>query len=219
MKVFAEPCDATNEASVGKLFAKVKQEIGELDVLIANVGAVTQPQEILTLGKKPPQYWWADIETNIKGTYLAIHSYINTFTSNDENATGTIIVMSSGSAILPLPGMSSYGPSKVFTHRLLDYVLAEHPKMRTFSLSPGIIPTTDIPKQFIPFAKDTVELVGGFSLWLNTPKADFLSGTWLYVNWDVEELVQHKEEIVAKGLLKTKFVNAELKEGGHPFEG
>jgi len=38
------------------------------------------------------------------------------------------------------------------------------------------------------------------------------------VNWDVEEMEMHKEEIVEKRLLHTSFINAKLGPEGHPFE-
>ena len=40
-------------------------------------------------------------------------------------------------------------------------------------------------------------------MWLSsTPAADFLQGRLVWANWDVEELLQRKEEIVGKDMLK-----------------
>lgn len=62
------------------------------------------------------------------------------------------------------------------------------------------------------------ELTGGLSLYLSTPRADHLRGRYISVNWDVDDMEKHKEEITEKGLLKTAFLNAKLGPEGHPFE-
>lgn len=38
--------------------------------------------------------------------------------------------------------------------------------------------------------------MGGFGVWLATEKAEFLNGKYVSVNWDVEELMRRKEEIL-----------------------
>jgi hypothetical protein len=72
------------------------------------------------------------------------------------------------------------------------------------------------------FAAQTVdppELSGGLTLYLASTRADFLRGKFVSVNWDVEEMEGHKEEIEAKRLLNTGFLNAELGPKGYAFEG
>ena len=61
----------------------------------------------------------------------------------------------------------------------------EYPKMRVFSVHPGIVEAADrgmIVDAFTPFAKDKQALTGGVSLWLSKPKAHFLNGGFLSVN-------------------------------------
>jgi NAD(P)-dependent dehydrogenase (short-subunit alcohol dehydrogenase family) len=111
-----------------------------------------------------------------------------------------------------------YCVSKVAMLRLLDHVQAEYPKMRVFSLSPGTVREGTVPKPFLVYANDKAILSGGVSLWLSHDKADFLKGRFLNVNWDVEELVQHKEEIERKDLLKSKTIIGEFGPEGYPWE-
>lgn len=54
-------------------------------------------------------------------------------------------------------------------------------------------------------------------MYLSTHRADFLRGSYIAVNWDVEEMESHAEEIKEKRLLNTAFINAELGPEGHPF--
>ena len=63
---------------------------------------------------------------------------------------------------------------------------------------------------FTPFAKDTQALTGGVSLWLATPRADFIKGTFLSANWDVNELEAHASEITNGKLTELGFLNAKL---------
>ena len=88
---------------------------------------------------------------------------------------------------------------------------------------------------FKPFAKDTGISTGGLSLYLSTLKADHLRGGTISVNCkfdmpclcliqlmiksgDVNEMEEHKSEIVDKKLLKIAFLNATLSSNGHPWE-
>jgi len=89
---------------------------------------------------------------------------------------------------------------KVSNHEL------EYPTLRVFTTMPGIAPT-EMPTEFwLPFARDHVDLVGMLALYLVQPRADFLKGSMVGVNWDVEELEQHKEEIVSKKALQTSWL-------------
>ena len=50
---------------------------------------------------------------------------------------------------------------------------------------------------------DVDNLPAAFAVWLTTPKADFLKGRMVWCNWDVDELMAKKKEIVEHNLLKT----------------
>jgi hypothetical protein len=54
---------------------------------------------------------------------------------------------------------------------------------------------------FHQFAKDTPRLAGSAVNWLASAQATFLSGRYVSANWDVEEMLMSKEEIVEKNLL------------------
>ena len=51
----------------------------------------------------------------------------------------------------------------------------------------------------------TPALTGAVSLWLSTPRAEFLRGRLISVNWRVDELEAMKERIVENYLLKSAF--------------
>lgn len=81
----------------------------------------------------------------------------------------------------------------------------EYPTLRSFTLYPGIVETPLMEEKgqaFQEFAKDHPDLTGMVALWLAKPEADFLKGGLTSVNWDIEEMVASKEQIVEKQLLK-----------------
>jgi NAD(P)-dependent dehydrogenase (short-subunit alcohol dehydrogenase family) len=95
--------------------------------------------------------------------------------------------------------MSAYSGSKLAAHTVVDYLQAENPEMKCFSLSPGIIYTDMNVKSGVPkeMANDTVELPAHFSVWLASPESDFLKGKFLWANWDVDDLKALKGKIEA----------------------
>jgi len=53
---------------------------------------------------------------------------------------------------------------------------------------------------------DDVGLCGGFLVWLTKQKREYLSGRYVSVNWDVDELETRKEEIVKDDKLHFRMV-------------
>jgi len=109
-----------------------------------------------------------------------------------------------------MPGWSSYGIAKHACIRIAEYLTLEYPTMRAFALNPGMVKGTDTDADLTPFALDEQELVGGFTLWLASPKSEGVKGGWLNVNWDVDVLERNAERIVREGLVRTGFLNAKL---------
>lgn len=70
---------------------------------------------------------------------------------------------------------------------------------------PGIVPTDLADEKFLEFAKDEGELSGVLGLYLATSRGDYLKGSLVSINWDLEEMETHKEEI-EEGLLKIKWL-------------
>jgi hypothetical protein len=71
-----------------------------------------------------------------------------------------------------------------------------------FTVSPGLVMTPMTKETFKLFALDDIELTGMLALYLMQPRAGFLRGCFVSMNWDMEELKAAKEEILEKKLLK-----------------
>jgi hypothetical protein len=53
---------------------------------------------------------------------------------------------------------------------------------------------------------DTVDLAGGFVVWLTKGSRTWLNGRYVSVTWDVDELEAKKEEIMEADNLKFRMV-------------
>jgi NAD(P)-dependent dehydrogenase (short-subunit alcohol dehydrogenase family) len=115
---------------------------------------------------------------------------------------GTIINVTSYSAINGDAAESAYGLSKLVNLQFSSSLAAEYPNVVSVSMHPGMVESPMTLDGFRKFSKDTPELAGGAAVWLSTDKAAFMNGRFLDVNWDVEELEARKEEIVTADKLK-----------------
>ncbi|ORY15411.1 hypothetical protein BCR34DRAFT_508423 [Clohesyomyces aquaticus] len=215
-KVLALSSEAASEEDAKQLWAKVKAEIGIIDILIANAGVFSENSAGFPVtGKMDPSQWWSDMEINIRGPYIQIYNFLQQYLAEGKEPEGTIVVLSSAAAAMVGPGSSAYTISKLVGLRLAQNLHAEHPKVRTFAVHPGIVPTN---MQVGPWAKqtiDTAEMSGGLSLYLSTPRADYLRGGYVSVSWDVEEMEKLADEIKSKRLLDLAFLNAKLGPKGY----
>lgn len=195
--------DMSNDADVKNLFQKTQETFGRApDVLLLNHGVL---EENAPIGETPADAWWSYLSINLKGIYSAIYHYVNS-QADPSNPTGTIITVNSGLAGLIDTGISAYSIGKLAGQRLNEYVDATYPNLRIFTTMPGVV-ATDMPSEkFAPFCLDHADLTGMLALYLSQPRADYLRGSMISVNWDVEEMEEHKEEIKEKGLLKLSWL-------------
>ncbi|ORY06400.1 hypothetical protein BCR34DRAFT_571398 [Clohesyomyces aquaticus] len=211
--------DITSAESVASIFTKAIDKFGTVDTVVKAAGR--SELAVAPVGQIEAESWWPNFEILVKGTFNLVSALSKATTAAGPNKTGTFVNVVSAAAAAARPGMSSYGIAQLAATRLGEFVDLDCPHIRSFSLHPGIVAVENnrggVVEMFTPFAKDKAMLTGGISLWLQKPEADFLRGGFFSVNWDVEEMLAHKEEIVEKRLVKLGFVGAELGPEGHPW--
>ncbi|KAJ4339098.1 hypothetical protein N0V87_003533 [Didymella glomerata] len=209
VRILSHQADSTDESSVSSLWTTASQKLGRIDVLVNCAGSLT----VQKIGQGSSLDIWKHYETNIKGPMLMIHHFLNQpgFTG------GTVIGVTTGILGETYPNFASYIPSKLAAAKYMEYLHAEEPSVRCFNLVPGLVATEMAPPGYMDFARDDPMLTGGLSLLLCTERAEWLRGGLVSVNWDWEEMEQHKDEIVEKGLIKLGFTNAKFGKGGHPW--
>ncbi|KAI1456431.1 NAD(P)-binding protein [Annulohypoxylon moriforme] len=207
-KVLAQGADITNEASVAALFAAAKEAVGKLDVLINSAG---------TLGEGPvgaidTTKFFNDFQVNVLGSYLMTHHFLA-----QADGAGTVVSMTTGAIGNVFPSMAGYTASKLAFVRIMENLHTEQPGIRVFMLMPGIVRTEMSVESLKPYAKDSPRLSGSWTLLLSTPRAEWMRGGIVSVNWDIEEMEAHKGQIVRDNLLSRAFLNAKLGKDGHPW--
>ncbi|KAI4612987.1 hypothetical protein J4E80_007042 [Alternaria sp. BMP 0032] len=191
--------DISDTKGVEAAFEAIRQKFGHADVLVNAAGAMTGDGP--KLHDTDPDQWWRNFEINGKGNYLLIRSFLRLLPSPDTPA--TIVNVSSWQAFFTVPPLGAYFMSKFILDALATYVAAEYPNVTAVSMHPGLVATDMLREPFRSlFNQDSPELVGGTAVWLCQEKAKFLSGRFIAANWDVEDLLSRKEEIVKDDLLK-----------------
>ncbi|KAL3448217.1 hypothetical protein BJX65DRAFT_317461 [Aspergillus insuetus] len=192
----------TDASDVAKAFDEIVERFGTPHVLINNAGVMASGDSIFD---SDIESWWATQEVNIKGTLIATKAFLRKVGSTPSTPS-TIINLTSGASIGTIPRLSSYSISKMANTKLIQFLQVEHPEITSVSIDPGVVKTSWADNTalafLLPLGRDTFELVGAVGVWVTSGDKSFLSGRYLSINWDVEELEARREEIVEKDLLK-----------------
>lgn len=205
-----EVIKAVGDVSQLKDVESIFDAAGEIDVLISNAGAW---EPLLAIHESDPEEWWRVQEVNVKGTYLITRELLRRFLGRPL----TILCTTSITSTLTSPGAASYQTSKSHINRFCEFVHFEYQSkgVRVFTYHPGYVQTdltrATLPKAWEAYLVDPPELAAGLTLWLATQveKTEFLRGRYVSANWDVDEILERKEDIISKGLFWTRIVGQE----------
>ncbi|KAL6815342.1 hypothetical protein GGI42DRAFT_338671 [Trichoderma sp. SZMC 28013] len=171
----------TVDAALQSILAKISIEAGStyLDVLVSNAGMAPK-----------------------MGTVLGYDAQIvmNTFGLNVLSAFNAAVLINVSSMMAharPVVTNFAYSMAKAANLKMIEYFAAENPNIHVVSLQPGII-NTELGGDDMPVfvAPDTTDLPGQFCVWLLTDEARFLKSKFVWANWDVEDLVARKDEVL-----------------------
>jgi NAD(P)-dependent dehydrogenase (short-subunit alcohol dehydrogenase family) len=187
--------DIGDEDAVNAVF----KDYGVPDVLINNAGVFADNGPFVNNNLKQ---WWKGFETNILGTAVITQKYL---IAKGRDTPGIVLNCSSIAAHFrfPLLGWSGYNSSKLGQARIFETLRFEHPEVRFISIHPGEIETDGFLSagaEVKPVMTDG-DLAGHFFAWAATEEADFLRGRFVWAEWDIEELMKKKDEILEKDLL------------------
>jgi NAD(P)-dependent dehydrogenase (short-subunit alcohol dehydrogenase family) len=182
-KVLAHAADITSEASVAALFAAAKEAVGKIDVLVNSAGSLEQGP----LGGVDPTKFFNDFQVNVLGAYLVTHHFLA-----QADGVGTVVSLTTGGIAQPFPGMGGYTASKLAFVRIMENLHAEQPGIRVFMLMPGIVRTQMTIDALKPYSKDSPELSGSWTLFLSTPRAEWMRGGIVSVNCESSFLCEKR---------------------------
>lgn len=200
--------DVTDLAAVERMLEVTSRHLGAPTLLVNNAGSADGLGRIDSVD---PISWWRDIEVSLKGAFLCCRAVVPGMVAR---GAGRIVNVSSDVGIRPSPDISSYACSKAALLRLTDSLAAEIAEhgVRAFAISPGLVRTAmteqvlaSAPGQrwFGRMASPTwvePERAAQLVVLLASGKADALSGLYLRISDNIEDLVGNAAEIRRQGL-------------------
>jgi NAD(P)-dependent dehydrogenase (short-subunit alcohol dehydrogenase family) len=126
--------DVSRLEDLDRLFAVVKEKHGHIDILFANAGAGT----IAPLAVATEAHFDQTFDVNVKGMFFTVQKALPLFKDG-----GSIILNSSVSNVLGLPGFTAYAASKAAVRNFARGWALElkDRKIRVNCMSPGAIDT------------------------------------------------------------------------------
>ncbi|KAI0537322.1 hypothetical protein GGR58DRAFT_351086 [Xylaria digitata] len=200
--------DVTSEDSVKAAADKIGEAFGgALDVLICNAGNLEQ---WLPVAESNPIEWWRSYEINVKGTYLLNRFFIPLLLKSE---TKTSILTASYGALGTRLGASGYQSSKFAVCRLAEFIATEYGEqgLVCYAIHPGGVKTGlahNMPEYMWKILNDEPALPAHTLVWLSKEHRSWLSGRFVSVTWDMEELESKKDEIIEGNLFKFRMITA-----------
>lgn len=197
--------DVSDEQSVARAVTQTEHSFGRLDILVNNAGRLEQ---WAPLAESDPTSWWATWEVNVKGPYLMTRAVLPLLLKGGEK---TIVNINSIGAHLARAGASAYQTGKLAICRLTEFTSIEYSAqgVLAIALHPGAVDTElirSLPSKYHTNLVDKPELAADTIVWLTQEKKMWLNGRYVSANWDVEEIMARKDEIVEENKLKVRLV-------------
>ena len=133
----ARHADLTVETEVDKLFAGAAQELGRLDVMVANAGQ--WPEEDVPVWDMSLERWRSTIAVDLDSVFLCCRAFLRHVQTTGE---GNIVLVSSTAGIFGEAGHADYAAAKGalaagFLKSLKNEIVRIAPKGRVNTVAPG----------------------------------------------------------------------------------
>ena len=194
--------DVTDGASVDRMMREVERSLGPITILVncaGTCGAIGPLWEI------EPDDWRRDVDASLLGTFLCARAVLPAMVARRR---GRVINVSSYAAIRATPHIAAYGAAKAALVHLTNTLAAETAPfgVSAFAMTPGRVRTamteymleSQAGKQWSVMPTGEwlpAERAGALAVVLSSGRADALSGRFIHVLDDVEELVRRADEI------------------------
>lgn len=194
--------DVTDWSAVQHAFDALESQLGEVDLLVNNAGAVGGGK----LWDSDMAGWWRVIEVNLRGPLHWCRAVLPGMVERDR---GRVVNVTGYVGIRPSSPVTPYAVAKAGLIRLTDS-LAEQlaaTAVKVFAISPGTVRTgittsLAVYKDFRGW--DPPELAATLILRIAAGEADPLSGRLLHVRDDLDEMLGRIDEIVASDLYQLR---------------
>jgi 3-oxoacyl-[acyl-carrier protein] reductase len=190
--------DVSDRADVERMVAETEQELGPLDLLVANAGIGGGESE--GAWNVDPDRWWRIFEVNVFGVYLSCRAVIPGMI---ERGSGRIVITGSGASYLPDSTNSAYSASKAAVGRfgeILARQLEPH-GIPVFVFSPGLVRTKLTSRLGDDMPWTPLELAPRLVRMLASGRADALAGRYIHAEHDdIDDLIARADQIEQEDL-------------------
>ncbi|MDH7568598.1 MAG: SDR family oxidoreductase [Armatimonadota bacterium] len=211
--VFPAACDVGDPHSVAHAAAKIRMEMGPIDVLVANAARLTAMGPTWEV---EPAAWLADLRTNLEGSYFCCREVLPWMVKRQH---GCVILLSSGAGVMgPFPFGSAYGLSKLGMAALAESLAHElsGTGVTVFAVNPGTVRTamteaialSEAGRRYLPHTEKALregqvlppERAAELCVSLARGDLDALTGRFLSAGEPLESLKLRQESIVKSNL-------------------
>ena len=209
--------DVTNRGAVATVVDTVERELGPITLLVNNAGTLAALGPFV---ETDPDVWWHDVETHVRGAILCTRAVLPQMVARGAGRIVNVVGMlgQDGS-----PYTSGHASAKAALFRLTDCLASElrGTGVSVFAVSPGPVRTeittrlaesadgrrwlpefADLPDdEWLPASRG-----GELVVRLARGDGDVLSGRYLHVYQELDELVANADAIVADDRLALRVV-------------
>jgi len=206
-RVLAFPADVTDRIAIEKMVETVQRELGAVDILVNNAGVAGEPE---LMWNRDPEEARRIFDVNLYGPYLCSVTVLKQMI---ERHRGYIINVASGAALHPGKATSAYAVSKAALLRLTECIAVEGEAegIVAFAIDPGPVRTamaeqviaSEGAKIYLPEFRQIIlsgagippEVSARLVVLLASGQLDALSGRFIDVSDDIDQLLLHAEKI------------------------
>jgi NAD(P)-dependent dehydrogenase (short-subunit alcohol dehydrogenase family) len=202
--------DVTDPATVASTVRLVEERLGPVDVLVNNAGAIG-PEGGPDAGDVAA--WWQACAVNLYAPYLWARAVLPRMV---DRRRGRIITVASNAGISTSPGGDAYAVSKAATIRLCESLALglEGQGVAVFAMGPGNV-RSDMSLEYLRrradafpgaiedpgrYLKTTLDQPAALCVALASGRADALTGRYLTVADDLDDLIKRADEIRQRNL-------------------
>jgi NAD(P)-dependent dehydrogenase (short-subunit alcohol dehydrogenase family)/Flp pilus assembly protein TadD len=210
-RAIALPLDVTDQTAVEQVARQIEEQLGPAQILINNAGVLPPLGPVWEID---PQEWWQNMEVNLRGPLLCTRYILPNMIARRR---GRIINIASEAALVGGAYLSPYVVSKTALIRFSENLALETRQygVSVFAICPGAVRTQMIDVAFsaegqkwIPWSSKIFEngqdvppeLAVELVLGLASGKYDELSGQYMQVTDDVNEMQKRSQELREKNL-------------------
>ena len=206
-KALAFVADVTDARAIERAIGEIEKQLGPVDLLVNNAGV---PGPFGPFVEANLDDWWHCMDVNLRGQLICAKAVLPGMIARKR---GRIINVASGAGTMAIPYFSAYVTSKAALMRFSEILAMETRDhgVAVFAIEPGTVRTTMaeqalespegkkwlpwFPKIFAEGRDVSPDRGAELVLWLASGRADALSGRFINIADNVEEMIARAGQI------------------------